>query len=64
MAASALLLDERLNALKLLAAVLIIAGVLAGVPRREPARAAPAPTGPRAAPPASGPARQASPRSR
>jgi O-acetylserine/cysteine efflux transporter len=60
MAASALLLGERISPLKLLAGVLIIAGVLAGVLRREPATAGPAPSAPRAAPPASGPAHPAS----
>jgi len=60
MAASALLLGERISPLKLLAGVLIIAGVLAGVLRREPATAGPAPSAPRAVPPASGPAHPAS----
>jgi O-acetylserine/cysteine efflux transporter len=60
MGASALLLGERISLLKLLAGVLIIAGVLAGVVRREPATAGPAPSAPRAAPPASGPAHPAS----
>lgn len=60
MAASALLLDERLSPAKLVAAVLIIAGVLAGVLRRDRATAGPAPSAPRAVPPASGPVPQAS----
>ena len=58
MAASALLLGERISPLKLLAGVLIIAGVLVGVLRR--ATTAPAPSAPRAVPPASGPVHPAS----
>ena len=60
MAASALLLGERLTALKVLAAVLIITGVLAGVMRRKPATARPDPSEPHAVPPAYGPAHPAS----
>jgi len=54
MGTSALLLGEEISPLKLLAGGLIIAGVLAGVVRRP--TAAPAPSAPRAVPPASGPA--------